>query len=127
MAIPADFNDNATTVGSENIKHPIYTFRFKLDRLKSENIGPNTNSRSVNVLHPDMHDNSPDRGTSHAANHQTQFVTFLPGLTAGENLRFNDNGTFTAYGSKAAYLKKNYVDIAEPILEITNSAPYTSP
>lgn len=126
MTIPTDFNDNATTIGSENIKHPIYTFRVVLDRLRNENVGPNTNSRSVNLLHPDMYDSSANRGRTNSANHQTQFSSFFPGLTGSENIRQNDDGTFTAYGSKAAYLKKTYVDIANPLLEITNDAPYTS-
>jgi len=124
MSIPTEYNDNATVVGSPDINHPIMRFSVIMTRQRDEAIGPITNSRSVNLLHPDMHDNSPDRGVLNAANHQTQFQPFIPGHLQGQNIVRNDDGTFVAYGQLATYLKTTYADIANPLLLVTNSAPY---
>lgn len=126
MAIPSEYYTETKTVGDDAIKHPIYTFRVNLDRLKQESIGPNTNLRTGTVLHPDMHDNSPDRGNTNAAQHQSGNISWLPGFLRGENIIVHDNGTITAYGQRAVYLKQTYADVANPLLTITNSAPYTS-
>lgn len=126
MAIPSEYRTTSRTVGDSNIKHPIYTFTVNLDRLKSESVGPNTNLRSGTVLHPDMHDNDVDRGRSNIVNHQTGNISWLPGFLMGENIVINDNGTITAYGQKALYLKREYADIENPLLTLTNDAPYTS-
>jgi hypothetical protein len=125
MAFPTEFNDNATSIGPTNIKHPIITFRVIMNRRLNEDIGPLTNSKSTNVLHPDMHDNDPDRGRTNSANHETQFQPFIPGKLNGSNIVRNDDGTFTAYGQEAVYLKTQYADIANPVLEVTNSPPFT--
>jgi hypothetical protein len=77
--------------------------------------------------HPDMYDSSPDRGLTHANQHQNLFQPFLPGYLRDQNIVRNDSGTFTAYGQLAVYLKTKYADIANPYLVVTNSAPYTSP
>lgn len=127
MTIPTGHNDSVSVVGDSNIKHPIITFRVLMVRQTSESIGPMTNQRDVNLLHPDMHDNSPDRGNTNSANHQTQFSPLIPGILRGSNIVRNDNGTFTVYGQQAVYLKEQYADIANPLLEVTNSPPYTTP
>lgn len=127
MAIPGEYYDESKTIGSSAIKHPIYTFAVNLDRLKSELIGPNTNQSSQAVLHPDRYDSSADRGIENSAQHQTQNTSWLPGFLRGDNVVIHDNGTITAYGQKAVYLKKTYADVANPLLTLTNSAPYTSP
>lgn len=101
-------------------KHPIITFAVNLGRFTEETVGPNTNSKSVNLLHPDMHDNSADRGRTNAANHQTQFSSHFPGLTAGENRKLADEGSFTAYGQRASYLKKVYTTGTNPLLSVTS-------
>lgn len=124
MAIPSEYNDNAGVIGSSDITHPIYTFKVLMNRQRNETIGPITNAKSVNLLHPDMHDNSPDRGVINAANHQTQFQPFIPGKLRGQNIVRNDDGTFTAYGQLGTYLKTQYADIANPLLEVQNSPPY---
>lgn len=108
----------ATTIGDTNITHPIITFKIKLDRHSSEKIGPNTNSRNVNLLHPDMHDGSPDRGYINSLEHAKQSISWLSGFLAAENLNLGDDLKFTAYGQKATYLKKTYADVAEPYLEV---------
>ena len=125
MAIPTEYDDNATVVGSSDIKHPIIKFTVIMQRQRNETIGPITNSKGVNLLHPDMHQNSPDRGVLNAANHQTQFQPFIPGYLRGDNLVRNDDGSFVAYGQLATYLKTQYADIANPLLNVENSAPYT--
>ena len=127
MTIPTEHEDNANYVGPTNIKHPIITFRVLMNRQRQETIGPITNSRTGDVLHPDMYNSSPDRGRSSAAQHQHQFQPYIPGFLQGSNIVRNDDGTFTAYGQEAVYLKTEYADIANPLLEVTNSPPYTTP
>lgn len=127
MAFPTEFEDNVSSIGPTNIKHPIITFRVLMNRQSQETIGPMTNSKNVSVLHPDMHDNDTDRGRTNSANHETQFQPYIPGFLTGSNIVRNDNGTFTAYGQQAVYLKQQYADVANPLLEVTNSAPFTSP
>jgi len=97
-------------------KHPIITFSVNLGRFSEEKVGPNTNSRDVNLLHPDMHDNSADRGRTNSANHATQISSHIPGLTAGENRKLADGGSFTAYGLRAAYLRRELALIENPYL-----------
>jgi len=126
MAIPSEYNDKAASVGCSNIKHPIYTFKVLMNKRREETIGPLTNAKSVNLLHPDMHVNSPDEGRANEANHETQFRPFIPGFLRGQNITRNDDGTFTAYGQLGTYLKTQYADIDNPLLELQNSAPYTS-
>ena len=126
MAIPTEYQDSVASVGDTNIKHPIYTFRVLLTRRSEETIGPLTHSKTADVLHPDQHDNSPDRGRTNSANHETQYHPLLPGLLRGENIVRNDDGTFTVYGQQGTYLKEQYADIENPLLEVTNSPPYTS-
>jgi len=126
MAIPKEYEDNIPTVGSSDIKHPIYTFKVLMKRVRDEKIGPITNSRDVNLLHPDMHVNSPDAGTASAAQHETYFRPLLPGKLTGQNIVRNDDGTITAYGELGTYLKKEYADIDDPLLELQNDPPYTT-
>ena len=126
MTFPTEHGDNATSIGPTNIKHPIITFRVLMNRRFAEDIGPKTNSKSVNLLHPDMHDSSPDRGRTNSNNHETQFQPFIPGILNASNIVRNDDGTFTAYGQQAVYLKTQYADIVNPVLEVQNAAPFTS-
>lgn len=100
-----------------NPTHPVITFMVNLYNA-TEQIGPNTNARTTGVLHPDMGDNSPDRGRTSSAVHQTQFSSFIPGFLAGENIVKNDDGTFTAYGVKASYLKNTYTTGTNPLLSV---------
>lgn len=127
MAFPTEFDDNVASVGSTNIKHPIITFRVLMDRQSQEAIGPITNQKNVSMLHPDMHDNSADRGRLNSENHKAQYHPYIPGFLRGSNIVRNDNGTFTVYGQQAVYLKQQYADIANPLLEVTNSPPFTTP
>lgn len=127
MTIPSEYRSTNVTVGDSAIKHPIYTFRVNLDRNTSESVGPNTNLRSGTVLHPDMHCTSADRGVTRAAQHKAGNVSLIPGFLRGENVVVNDDATITAYGQKAIYLKQTYADVDNPLLTLTNSAPYTSP
>lgn len=126
MAIPSEYYTETKTVGNSSITHPIYTFTVNLDRLKQETFGPNTNQSNVAVLHPDRYDSSADRGAANTEYHQRGNISFIPGFLRGENIVVHDNGTITAYGQKAIYLKQNYADVANPLLTLTNSAPYTS-
>lgn len=127
MTVPTGHDDNLSYVGPTNIKHPIITFRVLMVRRSEETVGPITNARTGAVLHPDMYNSSPDSGRTNAAQHQNQFQPFIPGYLRGTNIVRNDDGTFTAYGQQATYLKTQYADIANPLLEITNDPPYTTP
>lgn len=89
-----------------------------MNRPTQEKIGPITNQRSVTVLHPDMHDSSPDRGRTNMAQHEAQFQPYIPGYLGAQNLVRNDDGTITAYGQLAVYLKKTYADIENPLLQV---------
>jgi hypothetical protein len=126
MAIPSEYNDKAESIGCTDIKHPIYTFKVLMNKRRNETIGPLTNAKDVNLLHPDMHVNSPDMGRTNEAFHETTFRPFIPGELRGQNITRNDDGTFTAYGQLGTYLKTQYADIANPLLEVQNSPPYTS-
>lgn len=109
-------------------KHPIITFRLKLDRRMTEDVGPVTNPNNTAVLHPDRHDNDQDRGYQHEVQHNALRSTFVPGFLAGENIVKNDNDTFTAYGQKAKYLLDTYTTGANPILEVvSNTSESESP
>lgn len=106
------------TIGDSNITHPIITFKLILDRSRTEQIGPNTNAREVTLLHPDMHDSSPDRGYLNSLEHAKQRISWLPGFLAAENINVGDDLQFTAYGQKASYLKKTYADVSNPKLAV---------
>lgn len=125
MTIPKEYTNDAFN-GATNIKHPIITFRVLTNRQSEESVGPKTNSRTGKVLHPDSYNMSADAGRANAAQHQTQFSSWIPGFLRGSNIAENSDGTFTAYGQQAVYLKTQYADIENPLLEVTNDAPYTS-
>ena len=126
MTIPTEFEPNSQFLGATNIKHPIITFRVIMNRRLQEDNGPITNSRTGTVLPPDMFTSNTDTGRTAAAQHQNQFSPWIPGFLRGSNIVRNDDGTFTAYGQQAIYLKTRYADIDNPLLEVTNSPPYTS-
>ncbi len=105
-----------------NPTHPVITFTVNLDNAATEQMGPNTNAIHTAVLHPDMHDTSADRGTANKVQHKTQFTTLMPGFLCGENIVKNDDGTFTAYGQKATYLKNTYTTGRNPLLTVTTEA-----
>ena len=105
-----------------NPTHPVITFTVNLNNASAEQIGPNTNAITTGVLHPDMHDTSADRGRLHSGYHKDQFTTFIPGLLSGENVVKNDDGTITAYGMKATYLKNTYTTGSNPLLTITSES-----
>lgn len=124
MTFPTEFNTQTKTIGDSNIKHPIYTFTVNLDRLLSEKIGPNTNLRDTSILHPDMYTGSADLGRSSSMNHANGNSSLLPGFLRGENIIVNNDGTITAYGNKALYLKKTFADVANPCLTVTSTRTY---
>jgi hypothetical protein len=107
-------------IGDSNITHPIITFRVNLERNLDESIGPNLNSKSVSVLHPDMYDNSPERGRTNTAQHTDNKSTLLPGFLAGDNIVQIDNNTIVAYGQRATYLMNTYTKGSNPILELVS-------
>jgi len=126
MTIPTDFRTQSKTIGGVGITHPIYVFKINLDRLRSELIGPNTNQRDVTQLHPDMYNSSPDRGLASSLIHQRNNIGWLATMFPGVNIDINDDGTITAYGEQANYLKRKFADVANPSLTLINFAPYIS-
>ncbi len=125
--IPDSFPINENPIGDSNIKHPIYTFKMVIANPATENIGPNTNSRTVTMLPPDQFQTSPDVGRTARIARKNQFLAFIPGLLVGENLFHVNDDTFTVYGARGTYIKQNFADIAAPLVTVQNSAPYTSP
>ena len=113
-------------VSATNLKHPIMTFRVVLNRQTQEANGPITNQKVGDVLTPAQYQSSPDLGRTQGAQTQQQFTPWIPGFLRGSNIIHNHNGTFTATGEQAVYLKKTYADIANPLLVLTNSPPYTT-
>ena len=124
--IPNSFNINENPIGPSALKHPIYSFRMAIAPGTSESIGPNTNSRSVTLLSPDQFQISPDAGRTARNARKNQFLSLIPGLRVGENLFHKNDDTFTVYGKAGTYIKTQYADIANPLVVVTNSAPYTS-
>jgi hypothetical protein len=97
---------NADTYG--NPRSPIITFRVAA--------GPDL----VSYLHPDRCDNDQDRAISAAAHRASNVSVYLPGYLSGENVTKNHDGTFTAYGMKAKYMKDNYTTGTNPLLAIVS-------
>lgn len=117
---PADGTAKYSEIGGTNATHPVITFRVLMARPSEEVIGPKTNQKTVAVLHPDRHDSSADRGRVNAAAHVTRTEAWLPGLLGAMNINLRDDGTFIASGAQATYLKQQYVDIANPLLEVVS-------
>lgn len=126
MTVPAEFNSQNKTVGSTNITHPIYTFRVNLDTPITEDIGPNTNLRSGTILHPDTYQTSGDLGRSQRTTRTLQKMTWFPMIAQSGNVEINDDGTITVYGIQGKRLIDAYTTGANPLLTLTNTAPYTS-
>lgn len=127
MTYPTEFRTQKKVIGSNAIKHPIYTFSVNLDRFKNEAFGPNTNQTNVHVLPADQYQSSPNLGNSQNAVRDLQNVSWLPGFLGAENIDINDDGTITAYGAKGTYLKNTYTVGLNPLLTLVNSPPYTTP
>ena len=125
MTIPTEYQHDSGT-SATNMKHPIITFRVIMNRRLEEANGPITNQQTGAVLHPDAYQTSGDLGRTQAAQHQVQFVPWLPGFLRANNIVRNDDGTFTVTGKQAVYLKTQYADIANPVLEVVNDPPYTT-
>ena len=103
-----------------NPKSPIITFTVNLARNASESIGPITNAKDTGMLHPDRHDSDQDRGYAAQVQHDSLRSTYLPGFLTGENIIANNDGTITAYGLKAQYLKDTYTTGNNPILTVVS-------
>lgn len=127
MTYPTEFNSQSKKGGPDNLKHPIYTFRVNLDVTTTEVVGPNTNPATVTPLQPDQYQTSPDLGRTQAAVRHLHRISWFPGLLAAGNLFINDDGTFTVYGQQGKYLVDTYTTGVNPLLTLTNAAPYTTP
>ena len=91
-----------------NPKHPIITFQVT--------DAPDL----IHYLHPDRHQTDQDLAQTQAAQHANLRTTYIPGFLAGENIVKNLNGTFTAYGMKAKYIKDTYATGASAILTVVS-------
>jgi hypothetical protein len=124
MTYPTEFEVQNKTIGSSAIKHPIYLFQVNLDLNKNELVGPTTNQRSVNVLHPDQHQTSPDVGRAATVIRALQNHSWFATMFGAGNIEVRDDGTLLAYGSHGTYLKQNFSTGATPLLTVLNAAPY---
>ena len=88
--------------------HPSITFTVDLSLKGAELIGPNTNSVSTSILHPDQYQLSSDNGRTEAGNRATSRSSWLPGQLVGENRKLKDGDTFTKTGLKAIYIRDLY-------------------
>ena len=90
--------------------HPTITFEVKLDLNSTEAIGPNTNLVNPHMLHPSMHQDSPDLGRTQESNFKNTRSTWLSSLIPGGGIRqLKDGNQFTVSGQKAIYLRNQYV------------------
>ena len=66
--------------------------RYSADlRLNTtEKVGPKTNSRDVGILHPDMHQDSADRGRLHKSYRPAHRSTWLPGKLGATNVNLKN-------------------------------------
>lgn len=106
MAIPSEYSTPRTTAGPTNLLHPSSTITVLVGRHLQESIGPLTNLKTGTVLHPDMYTSDPDRGLASIANHAAQISTWVPGLTAGDNIVAKGGvETATITGQQGVYIQ----------------------
>jgi hypothetical protein len=87
---------------------PSFTFTVDLSLFATEQIGPNTNSADVDVLHADQYQSSPDQGRTETSNRQNTRSTWLPNLLAGLNRQLKHGDSFIVTGEKALYIRDTY-------------------
>lgn len=103
-------------------KHPIIVFALNLARNSNESVGPNTNFNTTGILHPVRHTEDQDAVPAALTQFNTLRSSFVPGFLAGENVVKNDDGTFTAYGQKAIYLKNLHTTGENPLLTVVSES-----
>lgn len=91
---------------SEPVK-PSITFRVNMSLLSNENFGAMTNSSNPSILHPDQHQNSPDRGRAESTYRANTRSAWLPSQIHG-NRQLKHGDEFTVNGMKAIYIRDNY-------------------
>lgn len=126
MTYPTEFYNQNKTIGSNNILHPIYYFQVNLDLNSNELIGPSTNQRSVNVLHPDLHQSSPDLGRAQRVIRKLQNISWFSAEHASGNIEVSDDGTLIVYGRHGTYLNKYLTTGENPLLTLLNTPSLTS-
>jgi hypothetical protein len=97
--------------------HPAITFRVNLELNRTEDFGPNTNQRDVAPLHPDAHQNSPDRGRTEKSNRVNTRSALLHDQVWADDARtswlskmnLEHGDEFTLYGQEALDYRKKYV------------------
>jgi hypothetical protein len=89
---------------------PAITFTVNLNLHTEESVGPNPNPNNSAMLNPDRYVNldQQDEARTSIAQRKDHRSTWLPGLTAGENLALKEADEFTAYGARAIYLRDTY-------------------
>ena len=88
--------------------YPTITFRVNLELKSEEQIGPNTNEKDVSILHPDLHQNSADRGRLEKSNRVNTRSSWNPGLLGAKNWALKDGDEFTQHGQQALYTRDTY-------------------
>lgn len=89
--------------------NPVINATAHIDTLNQEKIGPKTNSRTVRLLHPDMHQTSPDRGRTEIANRPTLKSIWLPDKKLNNiNLKNSQALSNALEGENGQYVKERY-------------------
>lgn len=102
--------------------HPTIVFRVKLDLLKSEVIGPLTNERSTAMLPPDRYQESADTAITDVDNRKNYRSTWMPGITASNNVNKKHADTFTLIGSEAVYVKNTFATGDDAIFVVVSES-----
>ena len=89
--------------------NPVINATANVGISNQEDIGPKTNSKSVRMLHPDMHQTSPDRGRDELAAHAKLKSVWLPDKKLN-NIELKNNQALRnpLEGENGQYVKERY-------------------
>lgn len=99
--------------------HPAITFEVNLKLNSAEAVGPKSNSKDVNILHPDRHSEDQDAAVTKIENRKNNRSTWVPnginisGIPAsvlGPNRALKHGDQFTLYGMQALYVRDMYAE-----------------
>lgn len=116
--------------------NPLVVAFANLELKTEEAVGPKTNSRNVKMLHPDMHQTSPDQGRVELTNRHHTVSTWLPtknknniALQHFGSLSDTDaNGYRVFTGAEGLYVKNQYARLVlvggDPVVPVPEDRQY---